>query len=801
MIFNTLRVFVLIFSLIPSFVIAQNTKVTGKVFNALNKEPLVEASVQLQGASIGTTTNDNGYFEIENIRPGLYNFEIRFAGFETYIEYEIRTSSIKPVYFEVGLIPSVLSLGEVVVSDEARTHAVVTPLSVQQIGWSEMQRMPGTALDLSKTIQSYPGVLPKSSFGYNIVVRGGAPNENSYYLDGIKIPAINHFSVQGASGGPNGLVNMDFVKGMELYSSAFPANYPTGLSSLMDIRQRDGRSDRLGSRVTLGYSDFGITLEGPLTKKSNFILSGRTSFSQYLLRAFDVPVLPAYDDIQFRNKWRLDEKNELIITGIAGFDDYWLNTDAQESDALLYNVGYIPEGNQQVYAYGLNYKHYLDNSFYSFVVSRNGFTNEADKFKNNNRGVEEDRLLKYRSKTNETLVRFEHNIYRGNLEFKYGVNFTNHNAFFDIEGYDVTNSLIDKVNFNNQNVYNEYGTFAMASRRLLGNKLGITLGLRAEGANISEQTANPFKQISPRLSTNYAISEFLSIKSNLGVFYQLPPDIILSYNSYYSSLDNSPFQANVASNYIKSNQAAIGFEYRNRKTYRASAEVYYKDYNNYPFLLKDSISFANAMADFVAVGNQPSAPIGIGRSYGAELFIQQKLKRNYWWMLSYSYNRSEFEDKNGDFKPSSWDGRHFLTINLGKTLKRDWQIGIRWRYSDGTPYTPYDMNASALISNWDLANKGIFDYDRINDERLPSFHQMDIRMDKNWWFDKWNLNLFFDLQNAYRGTIELIPYLTLERDENWSPVVDPNNPNNYLLQLIPSDTGRTLYTLGLIAEF
>jgi outer membrane receptor for ferrienterochelin and colicin len=780
------------FILITCLAFAQTTKITGKVFNAINKEPLAKASVQLQGSTIGTTTNQDGYFEIADIVPGLYNFEIRFAGFETYIEYEVRTSSVKPVYFEVGLIPSVLSLGEVVVSDEARTHAVITPLSVQQIGWSEMQRMPGVALDLSKAIQSYPGVLPKSSFGYNIVIRGGAPNENSYYLDGIKIPAINHFSVQGASGGPNGLVNMDFVKGMEMYSSAFPANYPTGLSSLMDIRQRDGRSDRLGSRITLGYSDFGVTLEGPLTEKSNFILSGRTSFSQYLLQSFNVPVLPAYNDIQFRNKWRLDEKNELIITGIAGFDNYWLNTDAPESDALLYNVGYIPEGNQQVYAYGVNYKHFLNNSFYTFVVSQNGFNNEADKFKNNSY-LEEDRLLKYRSQTKETHARFEHNVYRGSLEFKYGLNYTLHNSNFDIEGFDVTNNKIDPVDFKNANNYGEYGAFAMASRRLLANRLGVTLGIRTEGATVNKETRNPFKHISPRLSANYAINEFLSIKSNVGIFYQLPPDIILSYNAAYPEVGNS--------DYMQSNQASIGFEYRNRKTYRASIDVYYKDYKNYPFLLKDSISFANAMADFVAVGNQPSEPIGVGRSYGTELFIQQKLKRNYWWMLSYSFNRSEFEDRNGELKPSSWDSRHFLTLNVGKTLKRDWQIGVRWRYSNGTPYTPYDLEASAMISNWDIANKGIFDYSRINEERLPSFHQMDIRIDKNWWFEKWNLNLFFDLQNAYRGTIALIPYLTPERDANWQPVVNPENSEQYLLKLIPSDTGRTLYTLGLIAEF
>lgn len=772
--------------------LGQESKVTGFVFNALNKEPLANATIQVQGTEIGSAANEKGYFEINGIDPGLYNIEVRFAGFEPYIEFEIRTSAVKPVYIEVGLIPSILSLGEVVVSDEARSHTVVSPLSVQKITWSELQRMPGAALDISKAIQSYPGVLPKSSFGYNIVVRGGAPNENSYFLDGIKIPAINHFSVQGASGGPNGLVNLDFLQGMELYSSAFPANYPSGLSSLMDLRQRDGRNDRLGARVTLGYSDFGVTLEGPLTKKSNFIASARTSFSQYLLKPLNVPVLPAYNDIQFRNKWRLDDKNELIITGIAGFDNYWLNTDAPESDALLYNVGYIPEGKQNVYAYGANYRHFLKNSFYSFVVSRNGFNNEADKFRNNTY-LEEDRLLKYRSNEAENHVRFEHNIYSGNVEFKYGLTFTNSQSGFDIEGYDVTNGAIDSVDFTNDIRYNEYGAFAMASRRFFGSRLGLTAGIRADGASVVENTKNPLSHLSPRLSANYAINEFLSIKSSAGIYYQLPPEIIVSYNQAYSELGST--------DYIKSNQASIGFEYRNQKTYRASIDVYYKGYDQYPFLLKDSISFANALADYVVVGNQPSTPTGIGRSYGTELFIQQRLKRNYWWMLSYSFNVSEFEDKNGDFKPSSWDSRHFVTFNVGKTFNKDWQLGIKWRYSNGTPYTPYDVNTSSLISNWEVANKGVFDYNRINENRLPSFHQMDIRVDKSWWFDKWNLNLFFDLQNAYRSTIDLIPYLTVQSDENWAPIVNESDPNRYLLQQINSDTGRTLYTLGLIAEF
>ena len=791
--FNKAALAVIIFSFFGQGLLAQECKITGKVFNAVNKEALIGATIQVQSTDIGTTTNGEGWFEISGLSPGLFNLEIRYTGFETYIEYEVRTSSIKPIYIEVGLIESTYSLGEIVVSDEARTNAVVSPLALQKMNWSELQRMPGTALDISKAIQSYPGVLPKSSFGYNIVVRGGAPNENVFYLDGIKIPAINHFSVQGASGGPNSLINLDFVHSIDMYSGAFPSNYQNGLSALLDIRQRDARADRLGARITLGYSDLGATIEGPIGKKSEFIASARTSFSQYLLKPLNVPVLPAYNDFQFRNKWRLDDKNELIITGLAGFDKYWLNTDAPESDALLYNVGYIPEGEQTLYAFGANYKHFLKNSFYSFVISRNGVTNSADKFRNNTY-LEEDRLLDYDSREAENHVRLEHNIYSGQYEFKYGLNYTQNTSSFDIFGYDINRNSLDTVNFSNNLSYNEYGGFFMVSRRLFDSRLGVTAGMRLDGANLNEETRNPFAHISPRLSANLALSEHFSLKTTAGIYYQLPPEIILSYNAY-SDLPEA------RSDYMQVNQASFGFEYRNKKTYRASIEGFYKAYSNYPFLLKDSISFANALADYVVVGNQPSEPTSNGRSYGIELFIQQKLKRNYWWMLAYTFSVSEFEDKNGDFQPSSWDSRHFLTITAGKTLKRNWLVSGKWRLSDGTPYTPFDLNTSALASNWDVANRGVFDYSRINANRLSSFHQMDIRIDKNWWFDKWNLNLFLDFQNIYGADIELMPYLTLQRDDNWVAQRDPANPDRYLLQEVPSDTGRSIYVIGLIAEF
>lgn len=758
--------------------------------SATSHEPLSHASIQVQGTDWGTVTDDAGAFSLE-LPPGLYNIAVSYTGYVTFVAQEVLTSASRPLSLQIELFEQVAELNTVQIESEGFKRTDETPLAIRNFSYAEAQRMPGAVLDLSKAIQSYPGVLPKSTFGYNIVLRGGSSSENGYYLDGIEIPAITHFSVQGASGGPNGLVNLDFVRGVDIYSAAFPASRGDALSGILEIHQRDGRSDRFGARVTLGATDYGVTIEGPMGKRSNYILSARHSFSQYLLKAVGVPVLPTYSDFQYRQKIKFDQRNEMVLIALAASDVYRLNTDAEESDALLYNVGYIPEGDQMQYTLGVNYKHYLQNSYYNVVLSHTTFNNNADKFKNNT-GLEEDRLMRYRSGNSTENFRLEHKIFAGKNTIGYGVSAAYQQNSFDIFGYNVRPYGIDTLNAINELSMLQYGLFGTFSRRLLQERLIAHAGVRMDAANFASSTANPLEQLSPRIALSYRMTEKLSLNASSGIYYQLPNEVLLAFAD---SLNRD------ALTYIQSNQVALGVDYRNADHYRVSIEGFFKGYSNYPFLLWDSISYANAIADYVIVGNQPAASISEGRSYGVELFVQQKLKRDYWWMASYTYNVSEFLDKEGVYRPSVWDSRHYISLTAGKTWKSGWQLGGRWRYSSGTPYTPYDTVASALITNWDVANRGIFDYNRLNEERLASFHMLDIRIDKRWAFDRWGLNVFIDVQNAYRSGVELLPYLTTVRDENWVPVIDPLDPTRYDLQQINSDTGRMLTSIGIVADF
>lgn len=766
--------------------------IKGYVYNGNNKNPLVGANIVVQQSENGTTTNQDGYFEIIDLKPSLYTLEVSYTGFKKQVFHQLQVNTISPIVLEVKLEEQVNELEGVEIRSEAFKKTMESPLAVKNINRVEVQAIPGAVMDVSKAIQSLPGVLPRVSFGYGIIVRGGASNENRFFLDGIEIPAINHFNVMGATGGPNGLINFDMLSNTNLYSSAFPAEYGNALSSVLDMQQREGRTDRIGGKIIVGYTDYGAVIEGPLGKKANYLFSYRKSFSEYYLKSFDVPVLPAYSDYQFRTKINLDAKNELILTGLGGNDKYRLNLEADASDALLYNVGYIPEGDQSLYAFGANYKHYLKNSYYNFVVSRNSFTSVADKFKNNS-GVEADRLLKYKAEETDNRLRFEHNLFHGDVKYKYGINIDQSLISVDNFALSASQKGIDTLSIKSNTEFLRFGIFGNYSNTFFDGALTMSYGFRLDGTNLNKKMQNPLNQFSPRAAISYNINEKWSLNSNAGIYYQLPPSIVIGY------FDETEPGAEL--DFIRSNHYGLGVEYKYKESYRFSLELFSKTYDQYPFLLRDSIAMANALADYVVVGDQPTDATGQGRSYGAELYVQQKLKSNYMWMLSYTYSVSEFKDKNGDFVPSSWDTRHILSLSGLKRWDNNWQLGIRFRYADGTPYTPFDLNASADINNWNVVNRGIYNYNRLNQERIPAFHALDVRVDKHFFFNKWNFSVYLDVQNFYSASIELQPYLTVQRDDNFNPIVDPNNGSNYLLDQINSDTGRVLPTFGLIAEF
>ena len=782
---------------------SQSGIVKGRVFDQMNNEEIPFANIYIEELEIGTATDLDGNYEIKEIKPGLYNILFTFIGYESTRKAEVIVSSTKPTILNIGLLEMSTNLDEVEIKASPFEKSEESPVSKRNISATEIYRNPGGNRDISKVIQSLPGVASTVAFRNDIIIRGGAPNENRFYLDGIEVPNINHFATQGSSGGPVGMINVNFIREVDLYSGAFPANRGNSLSSIMEFKQIDGNTDRIASTFTIGSSDIGMTIDGPMGKKSTFVFSARRSYLQFLFKAIQLPFLPTYNDFQYKQSININNKNKITLIGLGAIDDFELNlglndnvTDQDTYERNEYILGYLPVTTQWNYTVGAKWTHFKENSFQDLVISRNQLNNSSVKYAGNIE-TPENLLQDYNSQEIENKIRWENTYRKNGWKINYGIGY---------EYVEYTNSTFQKIsindtsitiNFNSALNFSKFNLFAQSSKKLFNDRLILSLGIRTDNNTYSEKMLNPFSQISPRFSFSYALNKQISLNFNTGKYFQLPAYTVLGYRDANNNLINKENEIS----YISNDHVVAGIEYSPGNSNKITIEGFYKNYHNYPFILADSISLANLGGDFGVIGNEPVSSTSEGRAYGIEFLAQQKLSKNFYGILAYTWVKSEFKDKNGAYRPSAWDNGHIISLTAGKKFKNDWEIGFKFRFSGGSPYTPFDTLNSSIIQVWDVNNVGVFDYNQLNSLRLSTNHGLDIRIDKKWYWKKIALNLYLDIQNLYNFQAETPPSLLVIRDNNGNKVIDPSDPNRYLLKQISNTTGTVLPTIGLQFEF
>ncbi|MES2621359.1 MAG: TonB-dependent receptor, partial [Bacteroidota bacterium] len=542
-----------------------------------------------------------------------------------------------------------------------------SPISVRTIGVNEIQRSPGGNRDISRVIQALPGIGYSSSFRNDLIVRGGSPAENRFYIDDIEIPNINHFSTQGGSGGPVGLINVDFIREVNFYSSAFPADRGNSLSSVMDIRLRDGRDDRWGGTLTLGITDAALSMESPLdkAKKVTMLASVRASYYNWFFKLIQVPIFPNYNDAQVKIKWKINSKNEIEFLSLTACDIFKLNLTANKTEAQQFTLRVLPENNQWSYTNGFKYTHYFENSYLQTVVSSSQLVNKAVKYLNNDRGLA--KTLNYSSIESETKFRMEYIARKNGWKYYTGIGYEL--AYYynrsDFQGPYFAYNYLTKL------FVHKYGAFASVSRSVANNRLMLSLGLRLDGNSYNTKMANLFYQTSPRFSLSYNILDALRWNFNTGYYHQMPTYTALGYRDTANNLVNQNRLT-----YQHCVHVVTGLEYSTKFNSRVSVEGFYKQYFNTPLLLDDSVAQANLGGDFGVVGNAPAESKIKGRSYGVEFLYEQKLYKGWYGIVAYTLFWSQFEDKNQRYVSATWDTRHIISFTAGKKFKRNWEIGL-----------------------------------------------------------------------------------------------------------------------------
>lgn len=777
-----------------SITFAQKGEVRGIVSDAKNNDPIPFANIIVDGTTIGSTSDLDGNFIITGLEPGYINLRVSYVGYQTNLSSDILISNSNIPFIEIGLEPSQNELNEVVVRVDFLKKTEEAPLSMQSIGTKQIEGNAGSNRDISRVIQSFPGVGSTPAFRNDVIIRGGGPSENRFFLDGVEIPVLNHFSTQGASGGPVGIINADFIQTVNFYSGSFPAAKYNALSGILDFKLKEGSKDKTNFQASVGASEAAFTVDGPIGNKTSYIFSVRRSYLQLLFSAIGLPFLPTFNDYQFKLKTNFNPKNQLTIISLGSLDQLSLNTGIEDPDAgQQYQLAQIPVNNQWSYTIGGVYKHFFDNGYHTLVMSRNMLNNEFYKYPDNDES--KDKIFDYKSRESENKFRYELNYQKNGFKYHFGVN----TEYAEYENQTMQQVYLEDslftLNYNTNINVIKYGLSGQVSKTILKNRLLVSLGLRSDGNNYNSKMTNLMNQLSPRLALSYSLTDQVKLNAGIGRYYQQPTYTTLGFRNNAGTLMNKE-----TAEYIGANHYNIGAEYRFNAPMTLSVEGFYKDYFQYPIDLVTGSSLANSGAEYSSVaGAVPAVFTGSGEAIGLEV-LQRINFTTFNLLASYTYVRSKFTDINNDLLPSSWDSKHLLTLTGSKQFKKNWRAGFKWRFVGGLPYTPYDMETSANVDAWDARGQAYYNFDETNSLRYDSFHQLDLRIDKNYFFDNWSLMLYLDVQNVYNFQVAGQDYVIREQNPDGS-YMTINNGQDYVLKTVANESGTILPTFGIMVKF
>ncbi len=719
---------IIVFSFFYKPVFAQELvgEINGIVIDLTTKKAIPYANIVILGTNYGAATDENGKYLIKNIPLNTYRLRASVIGYTAQTITDIVLQSNKPVAVNFELLPQAIEINGVTVTEGYFRNDPLELTSTKNFSYEEIRRSPGSFEDVVRALSVLPGVAQADAGRNDLVVRGGAPSENLYLVDGLEVPNINHFGTQGATGGPLSFINLDFVKETSFSTGGFPVLYGDKLSSVLKINLREGRKDRLGGKATISASQFGVNAEGPLfNEKSSFMFSARRSYLDFIFKAAGFSFVPEYYDVLTKADYKVDNSNSFSFLFISAFDNVkFFNDNADKR----YDNSRILGSDQIQYVTGLSYRKLFSNGYMNLSLSRNYTdydTRQSDTlfnpiFKNKSKEEENNLRLDVVQKFSSTLE-INYGLTAKLIEFDADILFPTFITSFG-DSLPIT-SLSKKDNFFKGGSYFNFNL-------LFFNKLITNAGIRAD---YFDAIKNKY-YFSPRFSASYMLTPLTNINFSTGVYYQFPSYIWLIADRLNENLDA-----------VKVNQYILGFDHQLNHDALLKVELFYKNYSNYPtslirpylVLANTGAGFAGSDDNFSSFGLEPLVSKGFGKSRGVELSIQKKISDTpYYGILSLTYSKSDFTALDGIERSGAYDQNWIFNLSGGYKINNYWEASTRFRFASGRPYTPFMYNGLQSVVEY-------------NSRRLVSIHSLDVRVDKRWFFSGWTLITYIDIQNIY----------------------------------------------------
>ena len=767
-------------------------RIKGTVIDKASRQPLEFINVLVLGLGRGGVTDAEGHFNIGEVPPGIYRLQASAVGYKTILTPEYIVST-KDLTIQIETEENLTELEGVTVTASPFRRDPESPVGLRVIGLQEIEKSPGANRDISRIVQSYPGVaFSPAGYRNDLIVRGGSPSENRFYLDGVEIPNINHFSTQGASGGPVGIINADLIREVNFYTGAFPTDRGNAMSSVLDFKLRDGDMERNSLKATLGASEVSLASNGHIGKKTSYLVSVRQSYLQFLFDMLGLPFLPTFTDAQFKLKTRFNANNELTILGLGGIDNMKLNTKL-DGEKAEYILSYLPKIQQETFTLGAVYRHSAGIHVQSVVVSHSYLNNRNTKYLNNDESSTDNLSLKLRSVEQETKFRIENTSTFGNWKINFGAN-------LDYSQY--TNTTFQRVYIDEGRTFDyhtylgmwRWGIFGTINYATTDERFTASLGVRTDANNFSSGMKGMGDQLSPRLSLSYRLTDGLYLSGNAGLYYQLPPYTGLGFK------DNNGAWVNKYLRYMSVSQESLGLSWHPGNTFELSAEGFYKQYDKIPFSIADGIPLACKGNDYGVIGNEALSSTAQGRAYGIEILMKWLIAKKLNLASSFTLFKSEYRNnKQSEYIASAWDNRYIFNMSGTYNFPHNWSLGMKISCIGGAPYTPYDVEKSSLVTAWNAQGRPYYDYTKYNTGRLPTFGQLDVRVDKTFYLKRCMLGFYIDLQNVTNSKFKQ-PDILMSTGVIENPSA-PMAEQRYKMKYITQKSGTLMPTLGITFEY
>jgi outer membrane receptor for ferrienterochelin and colicin len=701
-----------LFLLHSSVSFSQKYTLNGFVTDTKSGERLIGASVLINNKNIGTTTNAFGFYSITLPADSL-ELKVSFTGYTTHIE-TIKLDADKKLNIA---LPNTKQLDEVVVKGirkgaiQQRSQMSSIDLPIQTI--KSLPAFLGE-VDILKAIQLLPGVQAGSEGSNGIYVRGGGPDQNLILLDGVPVYNVSHLF------GFFSVFNADALNSVEVIKGGFPARYGGRLSSVIDLRMKEGNKNEFHGEGGIGLIASRLTLEGPIGKKKNtsFIISGRRTYADIFMRPLskassggEQTVGYFFYDLNAKINHRISDKDHIYFSGYFGNDKFDSKDDYEYGGQRTQAKSALKWGNATAV---VRWNHVFNPKLFGNLTghySRYLFDVSSDE-KSNSSSSNERFLLRYYSGIRDWSARYDLDYLPSPNHFiKAGASITWHQykpgaVQSKVNAGSINEDITVKYRFINTKEYDAY----IEDDILLTKKLKANIGLHWAGFNVDNDF---FSSIQPRLSTRYLLSPQLSLKASYA-----------SMNQFIHLLTNSglglptdlwvPVTAKVPPQ--RASQWAAGIAYNSKTDFEVSVEGYYKT-------MKNVIEYAEGASYVNATSNwEDKVEVGNGKSYGSELFIQKK-KGKTTGMLGYtlSWTNRQFANlNNGKSFPVKYDRRHDFKVAMVHKINKRFEISADWIFGTGQAISlPVEVYV-------DINGNEVEVFDGRNGFRMKPYHRLDF---------------------------------------------------------------------------